>query len=57
MTTHLADCTATELLALYQSGQASPREAHAAVVQRIDQLNPTLKAFCHLDHEASACER
>ena len=54
MTTHLADCTATELIALYQSGQASPREAHAAVVQRIDKLNPTLMAFCHLDHDASA---
>jgi aspartyl-tRNA(Asn)/glutamyl-tRNA(Gln) amidotransferase subunit A len=54
MTTHLADCTATELIALYQSGQASPREAHAAVVQRIDKLNPTLKAFCRLDHDASA---
>jgi aspartyl-tRNA(Asn)/glutamyl-tRNA(Gln) amidotransferase subunit A len=54
MTTNLADCTATELIALYQSGQASPREAHAAVVQRIDKFNPILKAFCHLAHESSA---
>jgi aspartyl-tRNA(Asn)/glutamyl-tRNA(Gln) amidotransferase subunit A len=54
MKTNLADCTATELLALYQSGQASPREAHAASMQRIDQLNPVLKAFCHLSEEKSA---
>jgi aspartyl-tRNA(Asn)/glutamyl-tRNA(Gln) amidotransferase subunit A len=54
MTTHLADCTATELIALYQTGQASAREAHAACMQRIDKLNPVLKAFCHLDQERSA---
>ncbi len=53
MTTNLADCTATELLQLYQSGQASPVEAHAAVCQRIDKLNPVLKAFCHLAPESS----
>ncbi len=46
--TSLADCTATELLALYASGQASPVDAHAAVMQRIDQLNPVLNAFCHI---------
>jgi aspartyl-tRNA(Asn)/glutamyl-tRNA(Gln) amidotransferase subunit A len=54
MTTNLADCTATELLALYASGQASPVEAHAAVQQRIAQLNPVLKAFCHVAQETSA---
>jgi aspartyl-tRNA(Asn)/glutamyl-tRNA(Gln) amidotransferase subunit A len=54
MTTQLADCTATELLALYKTGQASPVEAHAAVFQRIDKFNPVLKAFCHLAHESSA---
>jgi aspartyl-tRNA(Asn)/glutamyl-tRNA(Gln) amidotransferase subunit A len=54
MKTNLADCTATELIALYKAGQASPREAHAAAIQRIDKLNPVLKAFCHLDQVASA---
>jgi aspartyl-tRNA(Asn)/glutamyl-tRNA(Gln) amidotransferase subunit A len=44
----LADCTATELIALFKSGEASPVEAHAAVLQRIDKLNPVLNAFCHL---------
>jgi aspartyl-tRNA(Asn)/glutamyl-tRNA(Gln) amidotransferase subunit A len=43
--TDLADCTATELLALYRSGQASPVEATQAVLRRIDRLNPELLAF------------
>jgi len=46
MKTNLADCSATELLALYRSGQASPVEATRAVLARIDALNPELKAFC-----------
>lgn len=46
--TDLADCTATELLALYRSGQASPTEATQAVLQRIERLNPKLNAFCLL---------
>jgi aspartyl-tRNA(Asn)/glutamyl-tRNA(Gln) amidotransferase subunit A len=49
--TDLADCTAVELLALYRSGQASPVEATRAVLARIDRLNPTLIAFCHVAHE------
>ena len=56
--TDLADCTATDLLALYRSGQASPLEATQAVLARIDRLNPTLLAFCHVAHEealAAAC--
>ena len=44
--TDLADCTATELLALYRSGQASPTEATQAVLARIERLNPKLNAFC-----------
>ena len=46
--TDLADCSATELLQLYRSRQASPVEATRAVLARIDQLNPVLNAFCHL---------
>ncbi len=46
--TDLADCTAVELLALYRSAQASPVEATQAVLARIDRLNPSLLAFCHL---------
>ncbi|MCC7413285.1 MAG: amidase [Gammaproteobacteria bacterium] len=41
----LADCTATELLALYRSGQASPVDATRAVLARIERVNPVLNAF------------
>ncbi len=46
--TQLTECTASELLALYRSGAASPVEVTEAVLKRIEQLNPTLNAFCHL---------
>jgi len=42
----LTMCTATELLHLYRTGQASPVEATAAVLARIEELNPVLQAFC-----------
>ena len=48
-TTHLADCTATELVNLYRTAQASPVEATQAVLARIDRLNPVLNAFCIVD--------
>ncbi len=50
----LADCTATELNALFKTGAASPVEAHAAVMRRIELHNPILNAFCHLAGEESA---
>ena len=49
MSHDFADCTATELLALFKSGAASPVDAHAAVMRRIELHNPVLKAFCHID--------
>lgn len=49
----LCNCTATELLALYRSGQASPLEATRAVLARIDRLNPQLNAFCWVDAESA----
>lgn len=51
--TDLADCTATELLAHYRAGSASPVEATAAVLARIDALNPRLNAYCLVDAEAA----
>ena len=51
--THLADCSATQLLAHYRAGQASPLEATQAVLARIDALNPELKAFCLVAHESA----
>ena len=49
--TDLADCTATELLALYRSGQASPLQATQAVLARIERHNGTLRAFVHVAAE------
>jgi aspartyl-tRNA(Asn)/glutamyl-tRNA(Gln) amidotransferase subunit A len=46
--TDLADCTASELLALFRSGQASPIEATQAVLARIERVQPRLNAFAHL---------
>ena len=51
--TDLADCTATELLQLYRSGQASPLEAASAVHARIARLNPKLNAFCFVAPDRS----
>ena len=47
----LADCTATELLRLFRTGQASPVEATQAVLARIAALDPVLNAFCVVDAE------
>ncbi len=46
VTTDLTQCTATELLALYRSGAASPVEATQAVLDRIAAVDPTINAFC-----------
>jgi len=48
-TAGLADCTATELLNLYRTRQASPVEATQAVLARIADLDRTLNAFCVVD--------
>jgi aspartyl-tRNA(Asn)/glutamyl-tRNA(Gln) amidotransferase subunit A len=49
----LADCTATELVALYRAGRVSPVEATRAALERIERLNPTLKAFSYIAAEAA----
>ncbi len=51
MNNDLTQCSATELLALYRSKQASPVEATQAVLDRIDRLNPQLLAFCHVAYD------
>src|SRR5215208_5059774 len=43
--TDLTQCTATELLAHYRNGDASPTEATQAVLDRIERLNPVLNVF------------
>lgn len=52
----LTACTATELIALYASGTASPREVTQAVLDRITRLNPALNAYCLVDAEAALAE-
>lgn len=47
----LCTFTASELLALYRSGQTSPVEVTRAILQRIDQFNGTLNAYCLVDPE------
>ncbi len=54
--TDLADFTATDLLTLYRSGQASPTDATKAVLTRIDRLNPVLNAFCYLAPEQALAD-
>ena len=50
-TTDLADCTATELLALFRTRQASPVEATQAALARIEKHNGQLRAFVHVAAE------
>jgi aspartyl-tRNA(Asn)/glutamyl-tRNA(Gln) amidotransferase subunit A len=49
----LADASATQLLRLFASRQASPLEATQAVLARIALCNPVLNAFCWLDEAAA----
>jgi aspartyl-tRNA(Asn)/glutamyl-tRNA(Gln) amidotransferase subunit A len=49
--TDLADCTATELLRLYRTAQASPVEATRAVLDRLAAVDPVVNAFCLVDAE------
>ena len=51
--TDLTQTTATDLLALFRSGDASPVQATQAVLARIAELNPRLNAFCLVDGEAA----
>jgi len=51
--TDLGQATATELLALYASGKASPVEATQAALDRIDRFNPAVNAYCHVDHQGA----
>ncbi|MBI3370075.1 MAG: amidase, partial [Burkholderiales bacterium] len=51
--TDLADCSASELLALYAAKRASPVEAMQAVLARVERLNPVLNAFCLVDGPAA----
>ena len=51
--THLADCTATDLAALFGSGAASPSEACDAVLTRIAQHGERSNAWVCVDAEGA----
>jgi aspartyl-tRNA(Asn)/glutamyl-tRNA(Gln) amidotransferase subunit A len=53
MASELHEMTAAELAEAYRSGEASPVEAAEACLGRIDALDATINAFCHVDHEAT----
>jgi aspartyl-tRNA(Asn)/glutamyl-tRNA(Gln) amidotransferase subunit A len=49
--TDLTQCSATELLGLYRSGDASPVETTRAVLERIDDVDTELNSFCLVAHD------
>ncbi|MDI2027980.1 amidase [Saccharopolyspora sp. TS4A08] len=51
--TQPTELPATELLAAYAAGTLSPVEACEAVLQRIDDHDHAINAYCHLDPEAT----
>jgi aspartyl-tRNA(Asn)/glutamyl-tRNA(Gln) amidotransferase subunit A len=52
--TDLADCSAAQLADLYRGGQASPEEACAAVLARIDARDAGINAFVCVDRAGAA---
>lgn len=49
----LCALSAHDLLGLYRSKRCSPVEVCGALLARVDRLNPLLKAFVLVDHEAA----
>lgn len=49
----LTQATATELLASFRTGRASPVEATHAVLDRVERWDPELNAFCLVDADAA----
>jgi aspartyl-tRNA(Asn)/glutamyl-tRNA(Gln) amidotransferase subunit A len=52
-TTTLADHSAADMAAGFASGDFDPIEVHAAVVDRMDECEPTINALFHRDDERS----
>jgi len=48
----LTQLTATELIGLYRTGQASPVEAMQQVLERVERVDPILNAFILVDADA-----
>jgi len=45
--------SASDLIGLYRSREASPVDAVSAVLARVDAVNGTLNAYCLVDHEGA----
>ena len=56
MASELHEMTAAELAEAFRSGDASPVEAAEACLGRIDALDASINAFCHVDHEATMAQ-
>jgi len=50
--TEIAFASATELAGAVRSRELSPVEIAQALLRRIDEVNPTVNAYVHVDHEA-----
>lgn len=52
-TTSLSELTTQEALKLFQRKELSPVELVQDCLERIEEYNPELNAFCHVDHEGA----
>ena len=52
----IAFMSAAALAAAYRSKALSPVEATRAILARIDRLNPSINAYCHVAHESAMTE-
>ncbi|HVB49950.1 MAG TPA: amidase family protein, partial [Burkholderiales bacterium] len=57
MTADLCTLSAIQLLQLYRAKVISPVEVTRAVLQRIEQINPRLNAFCFIAPDALAAAK
>ena len=56
MSTNLSEISASDLIKLYQTGEASPVEATNSVLDRIANLQSTYNPFCVIDEEKSLAD-
>ncbi len=53
---NLVYASAVSLAAAYRTKSLSPVEATRAMLDRIDRLNPSINAFCHVAHESALAD-
>ena len=52
----IAFMSAVQLAAAFRARTLSPVEATRAILERIDRVNPSVNAFCHVTHEAALAD-